>query len=119
VNGATVTTLAPAGSLLHTVGALLLVLGVIFALAWLARRLQGLRPSATGVLRIEAGVQVGTRERVIWLRAGDKHLLIGVSPGRVQTLHIFDQAPRADADAATGGPAFGDLLKRALGRESS
>ena len=110
--------LAPAESALHTAGALLLVLMLIFALAWLARRLQGLRPSSAGALRIEGGIQVGTRERVIWLRAGDKHLLIGVAPGRVQTLHVFDQPP---AEAASPGvaapPAFGDLLRRALGKE--
>jgi flagellar protein FliO/FliZ len=57
---------------------------------------------------------------VLWVKAGDTHLLIGVAPGRVQTLHVFDQAPAADAEgsagAATMAPNFADLLKRALGK---
>ena len=112
-------TVTPAESLLHTVGSLLLVLALIFALAWLARRLQGLRPSLAGSLAVEGGVQVGARERVILLRAGDKHLLIGVAPGRVQTLHVFEE--RIQTAAATtpsaASPAFADLLRRALGKE--
>jgi flagellar protein FliO/FliZ len=62
---------------------------------------------------------VGSRERVILLRAGDKHLLIGVAPGRVQTLHVFDQALQPDAKQdAAAAPAFGELLRRALGKET-
>jgi flagellar protein FliO/FliZ len=114
---------APAESLLHTAGSLLAVLAVIFALAWLARRVQALRPSGAGALRIEGGVQVGSREKVLLLRAGDKHLLIGVAPGRVQTLHVFDTAPQtaaAETSAPTpASPAFGDLLRRALGKEAA
>jgi flagellar protein FliO/FliZ len=112
---------APAESVLHTAGALLVVLALIFALAWLARRLQSMRPAVAGALRIEGGVQVGARERVILLRAGDKHLLVGVAPGRVQTLHVFDQALQLETrpDTAVAVPAFNDLLRRALGKEAA
>lgn len=112
---------APAESVLHTATALMVVLVLIFALAWLARRLQGLRPAAAGLLQIQGGVQVGARERVVLLRAGDKQLLIGVAPGRVQTLHVFDQALSAAPTAGTGAvaPTFSDLLRRALGKEAT
>ena len=111
----------PGASVAHTAGALLLVLAVIFALAWLARRMQNLRPAIAGALRVQGGLQVGARERVLWIKAGETHLLIGVAPGRVQTLHVFDKAPEADAPgaipAAAGAPNFADLLKRALGKD--
>lgn len=119
MNATAAAAIVPAGGLLHTAGALLLILGLIFALAWFARRLQGLRPAAGGALRIEGGIQVGTRERVLWVRAGDKHLLIGVAPGRVQTLHVFDEPPRSEAPTMPPPPVFGDLLRRALGKEST
>jgi len=120
----------PAAGLGQTLLALMLVLAVIFALAWLLRRVQGLRASATGLLRIRGGVQLGARERVIWLEAGDTHLLVGVAPGRIQTLHVFASSPAGEEDTTAGTargpvtanvastPQFQDFLRRALGRES-
>lgn len=110
---------APAASLAQTALALVVVIAAIFAVAWVLRRVQNLRPAAAGALRIHGGLQVGARERVLWLKAGDQHLLIGVAPGRVQTLHVFDRAPE-ETPAAEGqgqAPNFAELLKKALGRE--
>jgi flagellar protein FliO/FliZ len=121
VNAAsTLSAASTAGSLTHTMGALLAVLGLIFVLAWLLRRVQNLRPGGGATsLSVQGGLQVGARERVLWVRAGETHLLIGVAPGRVQTLHVFDRPPdtipRNDA-AGAAAPNFGDLLKRALGK---
>lgn len=95
---------------------LLLVLGAIFALAWLLRRMQGLRTGGAATLRINGGVSVGTRERVLMVQAGDVHLLIGVAPGRVNLLHRFDQAPAVQDSAAPELPSFKDALRRALGQ---
>ncbi len=99
---------------------LLLVVGAIFALAWILRRVQNLRPKGSGALRLHSGLSVGNRERVLWIEAGGKHLLIGVAPGRVSTLHVFDTVPEllevAPVAAATQAPNFGDLLKKALGK---
>ena len=83
------------GNLFSTAFSLILVIGVIFAIAWLMRFMQRARLGGAGVsnLRITSGIQVGARERVLMVQAGDKHLLIGVAPGRVQTLHVFDEAP--------------------------
>jgi len=96
-----------------------LVVGSIFAVAWLLRRVQSLRPQAAGRLRIHGGLSVGGRERVMWIEAGGRHLLIGVAPGRVNTLHVFDEAPEMPVAEASlvSAPNFGELLKKALGRE--
>ena len=82
-----------AGGLLSTAMSLALVLAVIFAIAWLMRFMQRARLGGPGNLRIEGGIQVGARERVLMVQAGGRHLLIGVAPGRVNTLHVFEQAP--------------------------
>lgn len=100
---------------------LMLVVGSIFVVAWLLRRVQNLRPKSVGGLRVHSGLSVGNRERVLWIEAGGQHLLIGVAPGRVNTLHVFAQAPelRQQADAVPGAqaaPNFGELLKKALGK---
>ncbi|MDB5969835.1 MAG: fliO [Hydrocarboniphaga sp.] len=100
---------------------LMLVIGAIFLLAWILRRVQNLRPKGTGALRVHSGLSVGNRERVLWIEAGGQHLLIGVAPGRINTLHVFDSAPESADIAPASGPAapnFGELLKKALGREA-
>lgn len=93
---------------------LLLVLVVIFALAWVLRRMQGLRPGGTTGLRVTSGIQVGAKERVLLIQAGDAHLLIGVAPGRVNLLHQFSEAPKFEEVPQL--PSFGEALKRALGK---
>lgn len=93
-------TLAPAGTAtLPMLGALLLVVGLILALGKLVKKFQS-RSTQSQTLQLKGGVQVGSKERVVWMQAGDTHLLLGVSPGRVQTLHVFDVAPDFAAPAA-------------------
>lgn len=102
---------APLGTLSPSVpatwpmlGALLMVVGLILVLGKLVKRVQGARAGAGAALTVKGGVQIGAKERVVWMQAGETHLLLGVSPGRVQTLHVFDVAPdfnaRATAEAA-------------------
>ncbi|WP_428382873.1 flagellar biosynthetic protein FliO [Nevskia ramosa] len=108
-------------SLGQTALSLIVVLGLIFALAWLLKRVQGVRLGGPANLRIHAGLQVGPKEKVLMIEAGGQHLLIGVSAGGVNTLHVFAEAPIAPA-AGSDQPqppivsAFSDALKRALGQ---
>ena len=113
---APVNAMPAAAGMAQTALSLLLVLGAIFALAWLLRRFQGVRPGLAGALSIKAGLQVGARERVLWIRAGDKDLLIGVAAGRVQTLHVFDQPPVAAEIEALGQqpPSFVEALRKVM-----
>jgi flagellar protein FliO/FliZ len=107
-----------AGSLMQMSLSLAVVLAVIFALAWVLRWVQSTRGAgATGALRITSGLQVGAKERVLLVQAGDTHLLIGVAPGRVQTLHVFSECPVATAPAAAEPSMFADKLKQLLKRE--
>ncbi|MBI2384233.1 MAG: flagellar biosynthetic protein FliO [Gammaproteobacteria bacterium] len=105
-----------AGGLPSMLGSLILVLALIFALAWLLRRVQTVRGSAPGLLRVRAGLQVGPKERVLLIQAGDRHLLIGVAAGQVSTLHVFAQPPAA-AEAPPAAPpgSFAERLRQALG----
>lgn len=115
----------PLPGLGQTALSLMLVLGLIFALAWLLKRVQGVRVGGPASLRINAGLQVGPKEKVLIIEAGGQHLLIGVTAGSINTLHVFAEAPVAPANDGDGKPtqpplgaAFADALKRALGQES-
>ena len=103
---------------------LMLVLAVIFALAWALRRLQGLRGSRAGALQVHAGLSVGTKEQIVWIEAaGGKHFLVGVTPAGISLLHAYEQAPEvADLPPAATPPivsAFAAKLTEALGRKPS
>lgn len=109
-------------SLGQTALSLIVVLGLIFALAWLLKRVQGVRLGGPANLRIHAGLQVGPKEKVLMIEAGGQHLLIGVSAGGVNTLHVFAEppiaaVPEAGADAPPIATAFRDVLKRSLGQK--
>ena len=99
-------TLAPAATgTLPMIGALLLVVGLILALGKLVKRVQKARAGEGATLQIKGGVQIGAKERVVWMQAGDTHLLLGVSPGRVQTLHVFDVPPDLQTTTAANDAA--------------
>lgn len=111
-----------AGGALEVIFSLALVLGLIFAFAWLARRMQGLRGRA-GALSVHAGVSLGPKERVVWLEAGGQHFLLGVGGGGVQLLHRFEQAPEAPPapplpELPPFATAFADKLREALGKKA-
>ncbi len=79
--------------------ALLIVLAVIFAIAWLARRLRNVTGSGTQGIEVLAQAAVGPRERVVVVRVGSTRLLLGVAPGRVNALHELPADASFDATA--------------------
>ncbi|MGN6231390.1 MAG: flagellar biosynthetic protein FliO [Trinickia sp.] len=89
------------GAVLQTLVGLAVVVALVFACAWLARRL-GLQPSARGQLvRTVGGVSLGGKERVAVVEIGDTWLVVGAAPGNVRLLHTMP-APTA---GTSGGPS--------------
>ncbi len=76
---------------------LIVVLLCIVALAWFAKRMNRLQSSTGGMLKIIGGISMGSRERVVLLQVGSEQLLVGVSPGRINTLHVLE-TPLDNAD---------------------
>lgn len=69
--------------------ALLLVLGLIVAIAWLVRRMPGVGLRAAPGLSVVASVAVGAKERLVVVAVGDQQLLIGIGAGGLRTLHVL------------------------------
>jgi len=90
--------------------ALALVIGLIFGLAWLLRRLPGtgLRPDEG--IRVIAGASLGSKERAVVIEVNGQQLLLGVTPGAVSLLHVLDTPLPEKAPARL--PEFASLLKR-------
>jgi flagellar protein FliO/FliZ len=98
---------------------MLLVLGLIVAIAWVLKRSGRFQMAAGGGLRILGGLSMGTRERVVLLQVGETQLLVGVAPGRVQTLHVLDKPLESMRDTASAVPGFADQLGRFLNKEKT
>jgi flagellar protein FliO/FliZ len=94
---------ASALQVLQAVGGLILVIAFILVLAWLVRRFTNLPMAGKGAIRVLGGVALGSRERAVLLAVGGTRLLIGVAPGRVQTLHVLDDASAEAVDQGFAG----------------
>jgi flagellar protein FliO/FliZ len=103
-----------AGGLLRAVVGLALVLGLIFAVGWIMRRIAPARAGGHGPLRVVGTQALGARERVVLLEVGDQWLVVGVAPGNVRGLATL---PRGELPSPPASPAtaFTTLLARARG----
>lgn len=85
---------------------LILVLALLLGTLWLLKRISQPRGAAAGLMRVVAGVAVGTRERVVILELGNSWLVLGVAPGQVTTLA---EIPRQEVPASAATPAAKDF----------
>ena len=117
-----------AGGLAQVTLSLMLVLAAVFAAAWVVRRLRNFGRPGSGAINIIADVALGPKERAVLIQVGAQQLLVGVAPGRVNTLHVLAELVRInDAQRGGGGdelspsssssprPDFKSILKRSLG----
>ncbi|HKJ95943.1 MAG TPA: flagellar biosynthetic protein FliO [Gammaproteobacteria bacterium] len=107
-------------SLLRLTVGLAVVVGAIFLVSWILRRVGGVRGGANGQMRVLGGVAVGNRERVVLVQVGETQLLVGVAPGRVQTLHVLDkpiEVPTGGAKGAGQAGPFAERLRQLMGQD--
>jgi flagellar protein FliO/FliZ len=70
---------------------LLIVLGVFFLCVWGLRKAAALGEAGHAEkMRVLGGVALGMREKVVLLQVGKKQLILGVTPGRIETLHVLE-----------------------------
>lgn len=69
---------------------LVIVLAVFLLCVWGMRKLSGFTVGGGGKLRLLGGLSLGMRERVVLLQAGKKQLILGVTPGRIETLLVLE-----------------------------
>jgi flagellar protein FliO/FliZ len=100
--------------LLKLTGGLILVVAVIFVLAWLVKKMNLTPQSQTGVIKVVAGLNLGARERVVLLEVGGEQILVGLCSGRMDKLHTLttpvDTDSMAVASTQTVQSKFAQLL---------
>lgn len=123
---------APAAEAAPAVGAsgllqaglgMVLVLGLIFLCAWLARRFGLPRFGGSSLVKVVGSAMVGQRERVVVVEVGETWLVLGVTASQVNALHSLpaQALPSASAPAAALGGStkavdlFAQKLRESLG----
>lgn len=78
-------------NVLQMMAGLAFVILLILLLGWVYRRFGTPRTIANGDFRIVAGLSMGQRERLVMLEVGGCQILLGVGPGRVEKIHVFEE----------------------------
>lgn len=104
------------GQLTKLLFGLLLIIGLIFLLAWGLRRVQQLRPGGAQVIRPITSHALGPRERLVLVQVGNEQILLGLSAGRITPLHVLKE-PVHLSDAEAASPEFAQRLMELLGRD--
>ena len=116
---------APApGSLLQTILALVLVLGLLLGLAWFMKRYGPRAMGASANVKLVGALNIGGRERIMVVEVGNQWIVVGASPGRVNALATMprQEGVEQQASLAPHVPAagsFGDWLKNTIDKRNA
>ena len=103
------------GQLMQLVMGLLLVLGLIFALAWLLRRVQNTGTRQGQVIELISSRALGARDRLVLVQVGNEQILLGLTPGSITALHVLSK-PVSTATVQPATPEFAQRLMELLGK---
>jgi flagellar protein FliO/FliZ len=103
---------------------LVVVLLVFFLCIWGLRKLGGFAATHGERMYLAGGLSLGMRERVVLLQVGRKQLVLGVTPGRIQTLMVLEgddclQNAGTLSNAGVSGSAFANKLAQVLKSRNS
>lgn len=113
------------GILMQTIFALLMVLGLLAALAWAAKRYGPRITGNSAHLRLVGALNIGGRERIMVVEVGDQWIVVGAAPGRVNALATMPRQETGVQSAATLAgdtlPAtnFSDWLKKTIDKRNA
>lgn len=104
------------GQLLQLVLGLLLVIGLIFLLAWVVRRIQQNIPvsGSQQAISLLASQALGPRDRLLLVQVGKEQILLGLTPGTIVPLHVLQEPIEVSKPEGRLGSAFAQRLAKAL-----
>ena len=101
--------------------ALLVVLALVFALAFLLKKMRAASGAGPNGIELLAQASLGAKERAVVIRVDGSRLLLGVAQGQVSLLQVLSTSTPttpvvAPAPGSPEKPNFAQLLRRSLGR---
>lgn len=105
------------GQVAQMVFGLLLVVGLIFFLAWLLRRMQSTAVKGGQVIEIVGSRAIGPRDRLLLVQVGKEQILIGHTPGSIEALHVLAEPVEVPENARQATPEFAQRLMELMGKD--
>ena len=116
VQRAAITSVVSYADVLQWMLGLIIVLAMFGGLVWLLRKSGNISLNNKSQLAVISRLSLGVREKLVLVKVGEKQLLLGVTPGRVDKLMELEGEARLfqqPADSANGG-AFLKKLQEVL-----
>jgi flagellar protein FliO/FliZ len=113
--GAPASAAGGAGSIGGAVLALVMVVGLILVLGWLAKRMPGIGGASNPALKVIGSLSLSPRERVVVVAVGDTQLVLGTGAGGTRVLHQL-QTP-LPVTPTKAPPAFAQVLAQHFGKK--
>jgi flagellar protein FliO/FliZ len=104
------------GQLTQMVLGLLLVIGLIFLLAWAMRRVQRVGPANGQLIELLSSRAIGPRDRLVLVQVGNEQILLGITPGRITPLHVLKESVTAPVKQPAT-QEFAQRLMELLGKD--
>ena len=95
---------------------LLLVIALIFVLAWVMRRVQRVGPNSGQVIELISSRALGPRDRLMLVQVGQEQILLGITPGRITPLHVLKE-PVQVPEREQVTPEFAQQLMKLMGKD--
>jgi len=90
---------------------LIIVIALFFACIWLMRKMGALPENSKQKMRVIAGLSLGGREKVMLVQVGEKQIVLGVSPGRINNLLVLEDNDRVVQETKER-PAEGEFSEK-------
>jgi flagellar protein FliO/FliZ len=104
----------PMGSAGKVAAFLVLILALIFGLAWLVNKTRAGHMTGNGKqLQMLAVLPLGTKEKIAIIQAGDQQLVIGITPQQITTLSVLDTPISVEQNSPA---SFSEILQMAAKR---
>ena len=108
------------GSMLQVMVGLMLVLGLLIAVAWSMKKMGAGKHAAAGALKIVGGVSVGNRERILVVEVADQWIIVGVTPTSINALSTMPKQEGVELSAvAPLAKNFSDWLKQTIDKRKT
>ncbi|KAF1067517.1 MAG: Flagellar protein FliO [Pseudomonas citronellolis] len=106
-----------AAQLLQLLFGLVLVVVLIFVLAWLVRRVQQITPRGNQAIKLVSSQALGPRDRLLLVEVGGEQILLGISPGRITPLHVLKEPVELGPKSDAAPPEFAQRLLEMLNKD--
>ena len=100
---------------------LIFTIGIIFLLAWISRKTKLINTFNSGYqIKTLATQALTNREKICLLQVGDKQILIGIAPGNINKIHVFEEHVKPiETEQESGvGSDFAQQFKQAIGLQN-